>query len=73
LPLDRLYVDTDSVEGDEPAALTMTEYVALALCEALSAAWRVNVDVAAAVGVPDITPLLRVSPAGRVPLDNDHV
>jgi hypothetical protein len=47
--------------------------VALAVCEALSAAWRVNVDVAAVVGVPEITPLLRVSPVGRVPLDTDHV
>lgn len=62
---------TETLEDAE--ALMVMDNVALAVCEALSAAWSVNVDVAAVVGVPEITPLLRVSPAGRVPLDTDHV
>ena len=45
----------------------------MAVFEALSVAWMVKVDVAADVGVPEITPLFRVSPAGRLPLDSDHV
>jgi hypothetical protein len=33
----------------------------------------VKVEDAAAVGVPEITPLLKVNPAGSVPLVTDHV
>jgi len=73
VPLDKLEVEIDTALDEEEAALIVMVYVVLAVCEALSAAWTVILADPAVVGVPEITPLLSVSPAGSVPLVSDHV
>jgi hypothetical protein len=55
---------------------TFSEYffVPLRAGTEASLALTVKVDVAAAVGLPEMTPALeRVSPAGRLPAEIDHL
>ena len=57
-------------------ATTASDSCADAVCagDALSFTATVNVEVPVAVGVPEITPALdRLSPAGRLPDEIDHV
>jgi hypothetical protein len=60
-----------------PAAVTVSESVAELLCAGCPESVTLKVSDAAlttAVGVPLMTPLVdKLSPAGSVPLVNDHV
>lgn len=72
VPLARLDVEIVTVPDEDEAVPIVIEYVALAVCEALSVAVTVMpLKVPAAVGVPDMTPaLLRVRPPGSVPVED---
>jgi hypothetical protein len=54
-------------------ALIVTESAAVTDAEALSVTFNVKLEEPAAVGVPDIVPPARFSPAGKDPLAMDHV
>jgi hypothetical protein len=54
-------------------ALIVTESDAVADAEALSVTLTVKLEEPAALGVPDIVPPVRLSPAGSDPLVTDHV
>ena len=54
-------------------ALIVTDSAALAAAEALSVTLTVKPDNPAAVGVPEIVPAAKLSPAGSDPLASDHV
>jgi hypothetical protein len=54
------------------AALIVNESAALAETDALSVTLTVKLDVPAAVGVPEMAPPERLSPAGSDPLATDQ-
>ena len=63
----------DVVIFNGPGLIT-SESEAVADADALSVAFTVKLAVPAVVGVPEMVPLVpRLSPAGSVPVDTDHV
>ena len=56
-----------------PGALIVNDSAALADAEALSVTFTVKFEEPEALGVPDIVPPVRLSPAGSEPTVTDHV
>jgi hypothetical protein len=54
-------------------AVTANEKVLVADAEALSVTRMEKLDVPTVVGVPDMTPRVRLMPVGSDPLASDHV
>ncbi len=75
VPLARLVVVMETGEAAGAEATVMERaLVEVAAVVAESVTFTVKLEVAAVVGVPEITPVVpRVSPVGRVPLETDHL